>query len=143
MTIGVIEFSRLEKQLAKTHKSPLDLLAPKIGKVYAVAITRDECPACKKQKPKLDKLAETTAEKHRDKVVFTRIHVKYRPDSLEESLRSKDVFRHYFYPTNIILIRTRDRGAIEYYRNTAPTMTELKKNIETALKVATMIEKEG
>jgi len=143
MKIDVVEFNELEKKLSKTHKSPIDYLAPRIGKVYVVAITRDGCPACKKQKPKLDELATTEAEKHGDKVVFTRIHVKYRPDSQRESLRCKDMFRHYFYPTNLILIRTRDRSSIEYYRNVTPSMKELEKNIETALEVAEMIEKES
>jgi len=142
MTIDVIKLGELERELAKTHKSTLDFLAPEIGKVYAVAITRDGCPACKKQKPKLDKLAATLANKHRGKVVFTRIQVKYNPDSQEESSRSKKLLSHYFYPTNLILIRTRERGTIEYYRNAAPSMSELRKNIEAALEVAAMIEKE-
>ena len=141
MGINVIEFSKLEKTLAKTRKSPHDYLAPKIGKAYVIAITRDGCSACEKQKPKLGRLAKTLKEKHGDQVVFTRIHVKYRPDSTEESLRSKDVFGHYFYPTNLILLRTRDRGVIEYYRNAGPDMRELRKNIEAALEVAKAIKK--
>ncbi|MDH5448676.1 MAG: hypothetical protein OEY24_06220 [Candidatus Bathyarchaeota archaeon] len=142
MRINVIEFSKLEEELAKTLKSPLDYLAPEIGSIYVVAITRDGCPACAKQKPKLEKLAKTMAEKHEDKVVFTRIHIKYLHGSREESLRSKDTFGHYFYPTNLILLRTIDRGVIEYYRNAAPDINELEKNIESALEVATMFEKE-
>lgn len=143
MKIDVVEFSKLEKKIAKSNKSPVNYLAPRIGKVYVVAITRDGCPACKRQKLKLDRLALAEAEKHAGKVVFIRIHVKYLPDSQEESLRSKDVFKHYLYPTNLILIRTRDRGAIEYYRNVTPSMKELEKNIENALEVAAMIEKES
>ena len=137
MPTSVVEFSKLEK----TGKSPLDFLAPKIGKVYVVAITRDGCPACVKQKPKLDRLAAGLEAKHGDKVVFTRIHVSYSPDSQQESLRSKDMLRHYFYPTNLILIRSKDRGAIEYYRNTGPDMRELLKNIEKAVEVARFLEK--
>ena len=143
MPIDVIEFSELENVLAMTPKSPLDYLAPDIGKVYVVAITRNGCPACERQKPLLGNLATTIANKHGDKIVFTRIHVKYLQDSAKESLRSKDMFGHYFYPTNLILLRTIDRGAIEYYKNAAPEMNELEKNIENALEVATMIEKEA
>lgn len=143
MPIDVIEFSKLEKELANILKSPLDYLAPEIGKVYVVAITRDGCSACAKQKPKLNNLATTIAEKHGDKVVFTRIQIKYSSGSEEESLRSKDVLGHYFYPTNLILLRTIDRGAIEYYRNAAPDMNELEKNIEVALEIAAMVEKEA
>jgi thiol-disulfide isomerase/thioredoxin len=137
MPTNVIEFTRLEK----TGKPALDFLAPRIGNVYVVAITRDGCPACAKQKPKLDKLATSIEAKHGDRVVFTRVHVNYSPDSQQESLRSKDLLRHYFYPTNLILIRSRDRGAIEYYRNAGPDMRELLKNIEKAADVAKFFEK--
>jgi thiol-disulfide isomerase/thioredoxin len=133
----VIEFTKLEV----AGKSPLDLLAPKLGKVYVIAITRDGCPACVKQKPKLDRLAARLDAKYRDSVVFTRIHVNYSPESQEESLRSKGLLRHYFYPTNLILVRSKDRGAVEYYRNSAPDMRELGKNIEKALEVAKLFEK--
>lgn len=136
MEINVVEFSKLEKELAKTYNSTVDYLAPEIGKVYVVAISRDGCSACKKQKLKLNDLATSMVEKHGDKVVFTRIHIRYPHGSEEESLRSKDVLRHYFYPTNLILLRTVDRGAIEYYRNASPDIDELKKNIEVALEVA-------
>jgi len=142
MRIDTVKFSKLEKELAKTHKSHLDYLAPEIGKVYIVAITRDGCSVCEKQKPKLNNLATVITEKHGAGAVFTRIHIRYSNGSEEESLRSKDVLGHYFYPTNLILFRTTDRGAIEYYRNAAPEIDELEKNIKTALEVATMFEKE-
>ena len=137
MKVKVIEFTTLEK----TSKPVWDSLAPKTGVVYVVAITRDGCPACKKQKPKLDKLAAALAEKHGNRVVFTRIHVNYSAESQEESSRSKDLLRHYFYPTNLILIRSKDKGAIEYYRNASPGMSELQRNIEKAVEVAKFFEK--
>jgi len=137
MTIKVIEFTTLEK----TGKPMLNSLAPKMGMVYVVAITRDGCPACKRQKPKLDKLAAALAEKHGSRVVFTRIHVNYSSESQAESLRSKDLLRHYFYPTNLILIRSKDKGAIEYYRNASPDMSELKRNIEKAVEAAKFFDK--
>jgi len=137
MPTTAIEFTELEK----AGEPPLDFLAPQIGTVYVVAITRDGCPACKRQKPKLDRLAASLGSKHGDKVLFTRIHVNYSPDSQEESLRSKDLLRHYFYPTNLILIRSKDRGAIEYYRNAGPDMRELRKNIEKAVEVARFFAK--
>ena len=142
MKVDKIEFSKLEKDISETGKSYLDYLAPNIGKVYVVSITRDGCPACEKQKPKLSELAKTMEKKHGGKTVFTRIHVRQPSGSQEESLRSKDVLGHYFYPTNLILLRTADRGAIEFYKNASPEMDELKKNIEVAVKIATMIEKE-
>lgn len=142
MPINKVEFAELEKEATGKGKPALDFLAPKVGKAYAVAITRDGCPACEKQKPKLDKLATTLARKHGDKVIFTRIHVKYTPESQEESKRSKRILGHYFYPTNLILFRTHDLGAIEYYKNSSPAMSELEKNIEIAIKIAVTIGKE-
>jgi len=137
MTTKVVEFTTLEK----TGKPVWDSLAPRIGVVYVVAITRDGCPACKRQKPKLNRLATALAEKHGSRVVFRRIRVNYSPESQKESLRSKDLLRHYFYPTNLILIRSKDRGAIEYYRNASPDMRELQRNIEKAVEVAKFFEK--
>ncbi len=137
MPVKVIEFTTLEK----TSKPLWDSLTPKMGVVYVVAITRDGCPACKRQKPKLDKLAAALAEKHGNRVVFKRIHVNYSSESQAESLRSKDLLRHYFYPTNLILMRSKDKGAIEYYRNASPSMGELKRNIEKAVEIARFFEK--
>lgn len=142
MPINTIEFTMIEKEISKTSGSHLDYLAPEIGEVYVIAITRDGCSACEKQKPELAKLAKVSTEKHGGKVVFSRIHVKQPSGSQEESLRSKDLFGHYFYPTNLILLRTVDRGAIEFYRNISPEMDELRKNIGIAVEIATMIKKE-
>jgi thiol-disulfide isomerase/thioredoxin len=142
MPIDKIEFTVLENHISETGKSPLDYLSPDIGKVYVIAITRDQCPACEKQKPQLNELAKSIAKKYRDKVVFTRIHVRQPAGSQEESSRSKDMLHHYFYPTNVIALRTNDRGSIECYRNVSPAMEELTKNIEVAVEIATMIEKQ-
>ena len=142
MVINKIEFAELEKELSKASKPVLDFLAPKIGKAYVIAITRDGCSACEKQKPKLNRLATTLKQKHGDNVIFTRIHIEFTLNSQEESTRSKSVLGHYFYPTNLILFRTHDRGAIEYYRATSPTISELERNIEIAIEIVTMIGKE-
>ena len=142
MPVKKIEFAELEKSLSKTGTSAIDFLAAELGKVYVVTATRDGCPACEKYKPKIDKLAEATTEKHGNKVVFVQIRIKYSPGKDQESLRSKSVFGHYFYPTSLILIRTGDRGAIEYYRNVSPVISELRKNIEAALQIATFLKKE-
>lgn len=136
MAILKVEFIELEKETSGNRKSALERLAPKSGKVYVVSITRDGCPACEEQKPKMEEVAKEIAQKYGDKIVFTRIHVKYSSKASEESLRSRDVFGHYFYPTNLILLRTGDKGAIEYYRSVATNMDELKRNIGIASEVA-------
>ncbi len=142
MNIQTIEFNKLEKAISTQGQSHLDYLAPDIGKVYVVAITRDGCPACEKQKPQLHQLAKTIEEKHGDKVVFTKIHVTQISGSTAESLRSKDILHHYFYPTNLILLKTADRGAIELYRNVSPPMDELERGIAVAAEIAAMFERE-
>lgn len=142
MTIITAEFTEFEKKLQKSEKTPLDLLAPALAKAYVIAITRDGCPNCEEQKPKLDRLAAKLTQELGNKVVFTRLHIKYAPESREESLRAKDVFHHYFYPTNLILVRSRDKGAFELYRNAGPPMPELEKNIEAAVETAVMLAKE-
>ncbi len=81
--------------------------------------------------------------RHRNSVVFTRIHINRPLDSEEESIRSKNLLEHYFYPTNLILIRTEDRGAIECYRNISPRMSELKRNIEILIKGAVSMAKDS
>jgi len=142
MSVATLEFVQLEQKLRKTKTVHLDFLAPELGKAYVFAICRDGCPNCEEQKPKFDKLATEMAQKHGDKVVFSRVHVKYAQNLKEESARAKDVFHHYFYPTNLILIRSRDRGAFELYRNAGPEMIELEKNIESAVETAAMLAKE-
>ncbi len=139
MNINRIEFTELEKETSTSDKSFSEILAPEYGKVYIVAITRDGCSACARQEPRLENLAKAMVARHRNKTVFTRIHINRPPSSEEESLRSKNLLGHYFYPTNLILIRTRDRGAIECYKNIAPRMGELKKIIESLIVVATAI----
>jgi hypothetical protein len=143
MSISKVKFTELEKEVKSTAEPVLDLLAPMMGKAYIVAITRDGCPSCEKQKSPLTKLARTMIERHGNALAFTRIHVKYTPESPEESKRSKTLLGHYFYPTILVVLRTRDRGAIEYYRSVSPTMRELQKNTEIAVEIAKMIEKDA
>ena len=142
MAFDEVEFTDLEEALADAGKIWLDYLAQSVGKAYVIAITRDGCPACEKQEPELQRLAERAAGLHDGKVIFTRIHVKQLGGSTQESIRSKDVLGHYFYPTNLILIRTSDRGAIEYYKAASPSLEELEKHIEKAVEIAAFFGKE-
>ena len=136
MVIHKIAFADFEKQIQKTHKSSIELLGSETGQVCVVAITRDGCPACEKQKPKMEKLAEEMFKKHGQKVTFAQIHIRHPTEKNAESLRSKDVLGHYFYPTNLIIERTKDRGAIELYKNASPRISELRRNIEVAIEIA-------
>ena len=97
MPVSVIEFGELRNQLEMTRSSLLDYMSPEMGRVYVVAVTRDLCSACERQKPQLNELAEKTAKKHNGKVIFTRIHVRYHENSKEESRLGKDILGHCFY----------------------------------------------
>lgn len=141
MRVDQVEFTELEAELLRSGKSLADHLAAEVGKVYVVVISRDRCPACEKQKLKLEKLSKETGEKHGKKVVFTRIRVRHPTDKSTEAVRSKGVFGHYFFPTNVIFLRTKDRGAFEFYKAVEPRMSELKRNIEFAVQIAEMLEK--
>jgi thiol-disulfide isomerase/thioredoxin len=142
MAIEKIEFVDLEKTVSSKHSSFRECLTPKLGRVYVVSITRDGCPVCVRQKPKMDKLSKEMTEKYGDRVAFVQVHVKYSPERNEESLWSKDVLGHYFYPTNLVLVRSRDKGAFEYYRAASPRISELARNIAHAVEVAKMLEKQ-
>jgi hypothetical protein len=143
MAVRKVEFADFEEKIAASGKTPLDYLADSVGKAYVIAITRDGCPACEKQEVELERLAESMIGQHDGKVVFTRIHIRQPAGSTLESLRSKDFLGHYFYPTNLILIRTNDRGAIEYYKSASPDMEELEKNIGKAIETSIFIEREA
>jgi thiol-disulfide isomerase/thioredoxin len=140
MLIRNMEFSKLEKEISEPGASSLDYLAPEIGKVYVVAISRDRCPACERQKPRLDSLAKSTVDRHGKTVVFTRIRVRHPTEKDIEVTRSKDLLGHYFFPTDLILVRTKDRGAVELFKIVSPRMSELKRYIEVSVEIAAMLK---
>ena len=142
MNSNILAFTTLENTLAESGKSFRDYLAPEFGKVYVVTITRDNCSACERHKPKLRRLVKKVSAEQGDKVVFIQVYVKQLSGNQEESMRSKDMFGHYFYPTDLLLLRTADRGVVEMYRNVSPTMKELEANISATLQVAEFIAKE-
>ncbi len=133
MTIKTIHYTQLEKRLRKTNKSLVEYLAPKSGKIYVINITRQNCPSCEKQKPKLEKLAATLTEQYSNKIIFTNIHVNYTKNDPHESNRSKTILGHDFYPTTFIFINNRAHGTINTYKNIEPTTTELRNNIKKNL----------
>jgi hypothetical protein len=38
-------------------------------------------------------------------------------------------------------VKTEDKGAVEFYRNVSPRISELKRNIEAAVKIAETLKK--
>jgi len=141
MSVSKVEFVDVEKKVS-AKRSFRDVLAPETGKAYAVVISRDGCPACKRHKPRFVKLAETLTKKCGSSVVFVEVHVKKPADSDAESQRSNSLMGHYFYPTDLVLIRTKDRGAVEFFRAVSPRMDELRRYVENALASAVALAKE-
>ena len=135
-----IQFKDLEKRLRGKTTSWRDLLAPPPGATAVITIGRDGCKGCDLQKPVLEKLAGSMAEKHSKQISFSLIHVSWKPDSQEESIRSKKLLGHYVYPCTVILIRTKDMGAMEYYRCGYPSAGELRKYAGRAMRVAEMLK---
>jgi hypothetical protein len=140
MLINKITFAQLEKEVSRSGKSSLEYLTLDVGKVHVVAITRDQCPDCERQEPRMEKLAKGIMEKHGKTVVFTQIRVRDPTEKDGEVLRSKEILGHYFFPTNLILLRTKDRGALEFYKNVSPRMSELKRSIDVAVEMAGMLK---
>jgi hypothetical protein len=135
-----IEFKGLEKALRGTKTSWRELLAPAAGAASVVTISRDGCKGCELQKPALEKLAAALAAKHGKRITFSIVHIAWAPGSAEESVRSKKLLGHYFYPCTVILIRTKDLGPAEYYRCGSPSAGELKKYCTRALRAAEAVK---
>ncbi len=141
MPVKNVEFVDVEKGVS-SKRSFRDVLAPEMGKAYVIVITRDGCPACQRHKPRFQKLASTLSRKCGDKVVFTDVHVKRPAKSDAESQRSKTVMDHYFYPTDLVLLRTKDKGSIEFFRAVSARMDELARYVENAVTTAVALAKE-
>ena len=135
-----IEFKALEKALRGKKIAWRALLAPAPGAAAVITISRDGCKGCELQKPALEKLAAGLAVKHGKRLTFSLVHVAWAPGSAEDSLRSKRLLGHYFYPCTVILISTKDLGPAEYYRCGSPSSAELKKYCTRALRAAEAVK---
>lgn len=135
-----IQFKNIERMLQGKKTSWRDLLAPPPGAVAVITIGRDGCKGCELQEPVLERLAASMGEKYGKHIYFSLVHVSWKPDSKEESVRSKKLLGHYVYPCTVILIKTKDMGAIEYYRCGYPSAGELRKYACRAMRVAAMLK---
>ena len=137
----VIRFTDLEKRLRGKKASWKELLAPAPGAVSVLAIGRDGCPGCVRQKPALARLAKSMAGEYGGRISFSSVHISCPGGSREESVRSKKTLGHYFYPTIVVLIRAKDTGPVEYYRAISPAMSELRRYASNALRAAEALKK--
>lgn len=141
MPVKVLAFSEFKKTIKKTGTKPLDILAKKVGTVYVVAVTREKCPGCEKQKPLFEKLSERIREKYPDQTRFFRVHSAFGQEQTEEAKQCLTAFHTVAFPTYIIAIKDSDGKAQETYRAIEPAMSEIERNIKISAQIATWFKK--
>ncbi len=138
MAVRVIKFKTLEKNLSG-RAGWKELLCPSAGSVLALLIGRDGCPGCVKFKPAFEKLARAFAGRRGRPAKFARIHISCPGGSMTESIRAKKLLGHYFYPTAVVLARSKDLGVFEYHRAISPSIPELQRAVTAALRAAKIL----
>jgi len=140
MTVKFLDFSELKKTLDNKNIEFTDFFAKKLGVAYVVAVTREKCSGCKKQEPLFEKLSEKMKNKHGDRVEFVRVHARYSQESKEETMQSLDTFHTVAFPTYLICVRDHQGKNRETYRALEPPMSEIERNIKTAVELAVWFE---
>jgi len=140
MVVKLFPFSELQKTLDKKHISPVDFFAKKFGTAYVVAVTRENCRGCEKQKPFFEKLSDKMKSKHGSRVEFFRVHTRFSPESKEETMQCLDTFQTVAFPTYIICVRNHLGKSRETYRAIEPPMSEIERNIKTGVDLAVWFE---
>jgi len=136
MTVKVLNFSKLKEHLVANDSEPLDILAKKRGIAYVVAVTREKCPGCEKQKPLFEKLSNRMKEKYANQIEFFRVHAWYSQEQKEEAIKCLSAFRTVAFPTYIIGVKDDEGNSRETYRSIEPPMSEIERNIKTAVEIA-------
>jgi len=136
LPVETVEFQRLKTD---GETRPIEGLVKNLGIVYVTSITRDGCSGCAEQKPLFHELAAKMSQKHHDRVRFTNVHIRYRPEDQRESWEAKRAFGHAAYPTYMVHVRSH-MGPLEVYRSVYPAMQELEKQATDALELAEYYE---
>jgi thiol-disulfide isomerase/thioredoxin len=143
MTVKFLDFSELIKALDDKDPEFTDLFTEKFGVAYVVAVTREKCSGCEKQKPLFERLSEKMKNKHGSRVEFVRVHAHYSKESKEsreETTRCLDIFQTVAFPTYLICVRDYQGKSRETYRALEPPMSEIERNIKTAVELAVWFE---
>jgi len=135
--VKVLNFSELKKTLDERSVDPLDILMKKAGIAYVVAVTREKCPGCEKQKPLFEKLANRMKKKYANQVEFFRVHSSWSQKRTQEAKQCADAFHTVAFPTYIIGVKDDEGNNRETYRSMEPPMSEIERNIKTAVEIAT------
>lgn len=141
MPVKVLNFSKLKKTSDKKGLAPLDFLVKKLGLVYVVAVTREKCPGCEKQKPLFEKSSNKMKQKFMSQVEFFRVHSAFAQEQTEEAKQCLTAFHTVAFPTYIIAIKDDEGNTQETYRSVEPPMSEIERNIKTAIQIASWFKK--
>jgi len=137
MAVKVLNFSELKKALDERSVDPLDILVKKAGIAYVVAVTREKCHGCEKQKPLFEKLSNKMKKKYAKQIEFFRVHSSWSQEQKEEAKQCADAFHTVAFPTYIIGVKDDEGNNRETYRSIGPSMSEIERNIKTGVEVAT------
>lgn len=133
MTVKVLNFSALPKAFNAEDKG---FIVKKPGTAYVVAVTREKCSGCEKQKPLFEKLSDKMQSKHGDKVEFLRVHSDFSSQSKEEAARCLEAFQTVAFPTYMIYVKDHQGKGRETYRSIEPPMSEIERNIGMSVELA-------
>lgn len=140
MPVKMLGFSGFLKVLTEKNLDFLDFFVKKYGVAYVVAITREKCSSCERQKGLFEKMYDKMKDKYGAQVEFLRVHAYYSPTSKEETLHCLDTFRTVAFPTCVICLRDHRGNNRETYRAIEPSMKEIEKNIESGIELAKWFE---
>jgi len=140
MAVKFLNFSELKKTLGKKNIEFVDYFVKRFGIAYVVAVTREKCSGCEKQKALFEKLSDKMKSKHGSRVEFFRVHAYYSQEKKEETMQCLDTFHTVAFPTYIICVRNHQEKNRETYRAIEPPMSEIERNIKTSVELAVWFE---
>jgi len=143
MTAKLLDFSELKRALDRKNIEFTDFFVKKFGVAYVIAVSREKCSGCEQQKPLFEKLSDKMKRKHGSRVEFTRVHARYSKENREETMQCLDAFRTVAFPTYLICVRNHQGKNKETYRAIEPPMSEIERNIKTAVELAVWFESNG
>jgi len=140
MAVKFLSFSVFKKMLDKKSIDFADFFVENFGTAYVIAVTREKCSGCEKQKMLFEKLSEKMKSKHGNRVEFVRVHANFNPENREETMQCLDTFRTVAFPTYVIYVRNHQGKNRETYRAIEPPMSEIERNIKTSVELAVWFE---
>ena len=136
MPVKTVSFSKLKKKMDARGGKALDILVRKAGTVYVLAVTRDKCPSCEKQKPLFEKLSGKMKDKYAAQVEFLRVRSSYNPEEPKQCL---DAFQTIGFPTYIIAVKNGSNNC-ETYRSLEPPMSEIERNTKSGVRLVSWLK---